>query len=107
MVTSDKISNPIIGYNTIEHLVKNFKDKIDLSSSLVKVIGNLSSEKAENMVNLVEKGAEICELSKEATLVNTKTIFILYFKLMLLMLFLIVNKKISIKFIILKHFKLN
>ena len=59
----------------IEHLVKHFKENIDLSSSLVKVIGNLSSEKAENMVNLLEMGAEICELSTAATLENTKIIF--------------------------------
>ena len=75
LVTSAKISNPIIGYNTIEHLVTHFKEKIDLSSSLMKVIGNFSNEKVENMVHLLEMGAEICELSTEATLENTKIIF--------------------------------
>ena len=75
LVTSEKISNPIIGYNTIEHLVKHFKDKMDLSSSLVKVIGNLSSEKVATMVNLVETGGRICELSKEAKLEKTQIIY--------------------------------
>ena len=64
LVTSEKISNPIIGYNTIENLVNNFKDKADLSSSLVKIIGNLSREKAESMVNLADRGGEVIELSR-------------------------------------------
>ena len=75
LVTSEKISNPIIGYNTIEHPVNNFKDKVDLSSSLVKIMGNLLREKAESMVNLVERGGEVIELSKEVKLERMQTIF--------------------------------
>ena len=74
LVTSEKISNPIIGYNTVEHLVTNFKDKIDLPRSMIKLMGNLSSESAECMANLVEKGGEISELSKEAKLDKTQVI---------------------------------
>ena len=41
LVTSDTIANTIIGYNTIEHLVTNFKDELNLSLSLTKIIGRL------------------------------------------------------------------
>ena len=62
LVTSDEISCPIIGYNIIEHLVTNFKDKLNLSESLVNVIGSLSPE------NLIQKGGELTELASEAKL---------------------------------------
>ena len=54
LVTSQEMSSPIIGYNTIEHLVKNFREKMDLSESLCGLVDCLSSiEKAEAMVNLI------------------------------------------------------
>ena len=68
LVTSQEISSPIIGYNTIEHLVKNFRDKMNLSESLCSLVDCLSSDKADAMVNLIEKGAEIKELNSEARL---------------------------------------
>ena len=48
LVTSENISSPIIGYNTIEHFVTNFKNKIDLPVALSKVIGSLSMDSAES-----------------------------------------------------------
>ena len=75
LITSDNLVNTIIGYNTIEHLVTNFKEKIDLPSSLTKVIGSLSEKNAESMVNLVQLGGEIDQLAKEAKLDKTAVIF--------------------------------
>ena len=69
LVTSQEISGPIIGYNTIEHLVKNYHDKMNLPESLYNLVDCLSSsKKAEAMVNLIEKGAGIEELKSEAKL---------------------------------------
>ena len=60
LVTSQQISCPIIGYNTIDHLVKNFRSKINLPESLCTLVDCLTlSKKAEAMVNLIEEGAEI------------------------------------------------
>ena len=66
LVTTQQISSPIIGYNTIEHLVKNFRNTINLSESLCSLVDCLSSEKAEVVVNLIEQGTEIKELSSTA-----------------------------------------
>ena len=74
LVTSDEIANTIIGYNIIEHLVVNFGDKIDLSASLTKVIRSLSISNAENMVNLVQMGGKITQLSGEVNLNTTVNI---------------------------------
>ena len=69
LVSSQEISSPIIGYNTIEHLVRNFRDKMNLSESLFDLVECLSSpENAEAMVHLIEQGTEIQELSSEARL---------------------------------------
>ena len=55
LVTSQEISSPIIGYNTIEHLVKNFRGKMNLSESLCDLVDTLSSpKKADAVVNLNE-----------------------------------------------------
>ena len=75
LVTAQEISSPIIGYNTIEHLVKNFRDKMNLSESLCNLVDCLSSEKADVMVNLIEKGAEIKELNSEAKLEKNQVVF--------------------------------
>ena len=75
LVTSNDVSSPIIGYNTIEHLVNNFKDKLNLCESLVNVMGRLSSEGVEKMVNLIQLGGEISELSSEARLEKGQVIY--------------------------------
>ena len=75
LVTSQEITTPIIGYNIIEHLVKNFRNKMDLSSSLCNLVDTLSSENAEAMVNLIEEGAEIQELRSEAKLEKDQVVF--------------------------------
>ena len=67
LVTPQEISSPIIGYNTIEHLVKNFRNKVNLSESLCNLVDSLSSsENADAVVNLIEKGSEVKELTSEA-----------------------------------------
>ena len=69
LVTSQEISSPIIGYNTIEHLVKNFRQEMDMSESLCNLVDTLSSsENADAMVNIIEQGTEIEELNSEAKL---------------------------------------
>ena len=69
LVTSQEIDNPIIGYNTIEHLVKNFRGQMNMPESLCDLVECLAStEKAETMVNIIETGAEIQELNSEARL---------------------------------------
>ena len=73
LVTSEPISKPIIGYNTMEHLVTTFENKIDLSSSLIKVLKCLSIENAENMVNLITAGENIFEIVQDAKLVKTQS----------------------------------
>ena len=75
LVTSDEISDPIIGYNTIEHLVLNFKDKLNLPKSLVNAITCLNPEKAETIVNLIQKGGEVLELTSEAKLDKTLVVY--------------------------------
>ena len=42
------------------------KDKVDLSSSLVKVVRSLTNENVESMVNLINAGGRISEISREA-----------------------------------------
>ena len=74
LVTSQEMSSPIIGYNTIEHLVTNFKDKINLSESLVDVY-NISSDRVDSMVNLIEKGGEVAELTSEAKLQKNQIVY--------------------------------
>ena len=75
LVTSQQMSSPIIGYNTIEYLVKNYREKMNLSESMCNLVDCLSStEKAEVMVNLIEKGVEIEELSSEAKLEKNQVI---------------------------------
>ena len=68
LVTDDEISRPILGYNTIEYLVTNFKDSVDLPQSMVQMFGGLAPENGEAMVNLVESAGKIAELSQEARL---------------------------------------
>ena len=74
LVTSQEMTCPIIGYNTIEHLVTNFKDKINLSESLVDVY-NLPSESVDSMVNLIEKGGDVTELTSEVKLEKNQVVY--------------------------------
>ena len=59
LVTKEKITNPIIGYNIIEHLVLNFKAGTNLLPSMVKILPCLSVENAQSMVLTIEKAAEV------------------------------------------------
>ena len=75
LVTADQLSNTIIGYNTIEHLATNFREQLDMSKTLSRVIVPLSEENGESMVNLLQAGSEVKELSQEAKLVKTAVIY--------------------------------
>ena len=68
LVSADELSDPIIGYNAIEHLVLNYKGKLNLPESLMNAMACLNLEKAESMVNLIQEGGEIAELSSAARL---------------------------------------
>ena len=75
LITPQELSNPIIGYNTIEHLVTNYQNTFNLSESLCNLVECLSSTaNAEAMVNLIEEGSEIRELSSEAKLEKNQVI---------------------------------
>ncbi len=73
LVTSDKLSCPIIGYNTIEYLVMNYKN-IDLPLSLSNIINCLSVENAGVVVDVITAGGEISEISREAKISKRYTI---------------------------------
>ena len=74
LVTSENVSKPIIGYNIIEHFVTRCKSDFDVPNSLVKIIKNLTLEKAESMVNVIESGEEISEISSEVILQKTEKV---------------------------------
>ena len=75
LVTPDTTTNAIIGYNTIEHLVTNFEGKSDMPTLLTKVIASLSMQNADSMVNLIQRGGEIGQLSAETKLEKTKCVW--------------------------------
>ena len=64
LVTEENISNPIIGYNIIEHVVLNFKD-MDLPGILSKTVLNVSKVNAESVVNIVELGSGAVDKERE------------------------------------------
>ena len=74
LVTSEPISKPVIGYNTIDHLVTTFEHKIDVSSSLTKILRGLSIENAESMVNIISVGGKFCETVWDAKLAKTQKV---------------------------------
>ena len=74
LITSENISKPILGYNIIEYFVTNFKDEYDVPSSLVNILKSLTTENAVCMVNLIEAGDKISEISSEAILQKTEKI---------------------------------
>ena len=65
LITPEKLSTAIIGYNAIEELVLNHKN-VDLPVVVSTIITCLSAEKAEAFVNIIEAGGEITEISREA-----------------------------------------
>ena len=67
LITSQELSSPIIGYNAIEYLVRNYGQDVDMSESLYNVVDSITSlDKAEVVVNLIGKGADVDELISEA-----------------------------------------
>ena len=62
LVTKERLSDPIIGFNTIEHLIRNFKHDEKLLPSLVKLLPTLSLDNAKSMVNTIEKAADVSEI---------------------------------------------
>ena len=74
VVNIARISKPIVGYNTIEHVVTTFKGEITLPSSLVGVIRSLSDENADIWLTFRSRGGH-SELTKVARLAKKFTIF--------------------------------
>ena len=70
LITKEKISDPIIGYNTIEHFILNYNDKLEIPPSLMKILPGLSVENARSMVNTIEKASEVSEVLGEAKTVK-------------------------------------
>ena len=66
LVTDESLSQPILGYNTIEYLVSNFGSSINLPASMVSLFGNQLTDRPEVLVNVVESGSKITELSQAA-----------------------------------------
>ena len=60
VITTDELAHPIIGYNTIEHLVLNFENENKLF--MRKMLPHLSADNAEVMVNIIEKASEVSEV---------------------------------------------
>ena len=60
LVSKYDLAHPIIGYNTIEHLILNFKDKS--LASLMQIIPNLSADSAQIVVNVVEEASELSDV---------------------------------------------
>ena len=66
LVTDEELSQPILGYNTIEYLVSNFGHVVNLPASMVSLFGTQLTDRPEVLVNVVEAGSKIVELSQEA-----------------------------------------
>ena len=66
LVTDEEMSQPILGYNTIEHIVSNFGNVLNLPASMVSLFGSQLTDRPEVLVNVVEAGSKITELSQEA-----------------------------------------
>ena len=62
LVTDEPLSQPILGYNTIEYLVSNFSHVVNLPASMVSLFGNQLTDRPEVLVNLVEAGSQISEI---------------------------------------------
>ena len=60
--------------NTIEHFVRVFENKIDLSSSLIKVVKGLSTENADTMANIISAGGNIFETVRDAKSVKAQRV---------------------------------
>ena len=68
LVTDEPLSQPILGYNTIEYLVSNFGNVLNLPASMVSLFGSQLTDRPEVLVNVVESGSKIHKLSQEARL---------------------------------------
>ena len=66
LVTDDPLSQPILGYNTIEYLVSNFGNVVNLPESMVSLFGSQLTDRPEVLVNVVETGSRITDLSQSA-----------------------------------------
>ena len=65
LVTEDTISRPILGFNTIEYLVQNFQQSLNLPASMITLFGTQLTDKPEVLVATVEEGSKIGELVQE------------------------------------------
>ena len=65
LVTDEPLSQPILGYNTIEYLVNNFSNVVNLPASMVSLFGKQLTDHPEVLVDIVEAGSKILEISRE------------------------------------------
>ena len=62
LITKDKLSQTIVGFNVMQHLVVNYKNDAKLLPSLTKILPNLSCENVELMVQTIEKASEVSDV---------------------------------------------
>ena len=77
LVSSDKISRPIIGYNVMEYFVRNFSEKVEMPTELASVLEGvemMTNEKAATVASIISEGGENTEISREAKVSKTLTI---------------------------------
>ena len=53
----------------------NCKDEVDLPSTMCQILMSLPSESVETMINLIETGDKILELSSDAVLQKNEKIY--------------------------------
>ena len=74
VVTSDKLNDIILGYNTIEHFVTNFKDDLKIAEFLPKVIRSLSEENTDKIVALIKIGEGLVPKAVDAKVVRDEIV---------------------------------
>ena len=74
LVTDDPLSQPILGYNTIEYLVSNFANVINMPASIKSLFGNQLTDRPEVLVSVIESGCKITDLTQEARVQNRQVL---------------------------------
>ena len=59
LVTSDSITDTILGYNAIEHFIVHCKNDLNVPGSLPQMIKSLTKESADKIISLVEIGERV------------------------------------------------
>ena len=70
LVTTDPLTNPILGYNAIEYFIVNHHHEAQGFMSMLKLLPNLTEEKAKLVVNKIEEGAGKSEVVGKVKLLH-------------------------------------